>query len=114
MAKKPILVQCSGTLPLNKTFGKVMYDVRKDFTIIAGNLEGQLSGVTIDIRLLKEAVDIALKRFCPGAGKKKPCIGNIWIDCTHRNDFPVIVIAGELDKCKKRQCVVMATVLNPE
>lgn len=108
MSRKPQLRPRTGTLTLEH--GKLDYDSEKECVLVAGTIEGCKSdGVGVNLRLLREAIAVAIDRFYPDAPKKAMYPAEIWIDTNSSTKFPVVVIAEECDDCDRRKGVVIAT-----
>ena len=105
----PWLRPCAGTLALEH--GKIQYDGERNATLVAGMIEGCTEdGVGVDLRLLRDAIDVAINRICPDAPKGAMCPARIWIDTNASTERPVVAIAGmDLDKDGRRPGVVIAT-----
>lgn len=103
---------CTGVLPLGS--GKVRYDCERDAIIVAGLLEGsETRGVPVNLRLVEEGITLLIERLHPGASKREPCTGYLWVDTLSSGDR-ALVLAGPPGDGGARVAVVIGTMRESE
>lgn len=86
---------CKGVLILEGV--DISYDSEKKTALVAGNLyDYRNTGdeISVDLHLLRDAIDVCLARLYPDAPKKAICPARLWIDTQIGTTTKVVVICG--------------------
>jgi hypothetical protein len=88
--------ECKGSISLGGA--KIEYDSEKKTALVAGNVcDYRNTGdeISVDLHLLRDAIDVCLARLYPGAPKDAICPARLWLDTQLGTTNPVLVICGE-------------------
>lgn len=87
--------ECKGSISLGGA--KIEYDSEKKTALVAGNVCDYCNTgdeISIDLHLLRDAIDVCLARLYPGAPKDAICPARLWIDDQLGTTTSVLVICG--------------------
>ena len=87
--------ECKGSISLGGA--KIEYDSEKKTALVAGNVcDYRNTGdeISVDLHLLRDAIDVCLARLYPGAPKDAICPARLWIDDQLGTTTSVLVICG--------------------